>query len=173
MPRLIEHCLGIYALSLTAEYIVIALAFWLGARWSLTDAEECAAIQVASGWFSPLWLLGILVCGVLSLTMRMSGAPGIIASMGPQHWPKWAWIWDNEIDGIFGPTNTPYTRWQAFYWSALRNPVNNFRFVVGVSQKGRPLWYKTWTILGKQFYAKAGWKSDGYPCFSVGAGRGY
>lgn len=87
------------------------------------------------------------------------------------HWPKWAWVWDNEEDGVAPSGYT--TRWGQFVWTALRNPCNNLRFVVGVSGSGRPLLYKTWTMFGKEFYLKWGWMSDGYPAFSAGAGRGY
>lgn len=86
------------------------------------------------------------------------------------HFPGWAWIWDNEIDGVCGPL--PPTRWNIYYWSALRNPVNNLRFVYGVSKKGRPLVYRTWKWLSRDFYYKLGWMSDGYPCLSFGGGKG-
>jgi hypothetical protein len=82
------------------------------------------------------------------------------------------WLWSNEEDGIVGP-GMALNRWNAFYWSALRNPCNNLRFVPGVSGVGRPLLYRTWTMFGKQFYLKWGWMSDGYPAFSAGAGRGF
>ena len=81
------------------------------------------------------------------------------------------WIWSNEADGIVGAG--PLNRWQAWYWSAWRNPCANLRYVPGVSKVGRPLWYRNWTIFGKQFYAKSGWLSDGFPCLSAGSGRGY
>ena len=96
---------------------------------------------------------------------------------------KWTWLWDNDEDGIDGGGSWNQ-QWsigrRIFTWSALRNSVNNLRFVkrllwlpISVSAVGRPLWYRTWTMFGKQFYAKAGWLSDGYPCCSAGAGRGY
>lgn len=94
---------------------------------------------------------------------------------GHYHWrDAWMWLWDNEIDGIDDPTNAVNpTWWDVVYWSGLRNSVNNFRFVPGVSKVGRPLFYRTWTIRGKEFYFKAGWMSNGYPALSAGAGRGY
>lgn len=82
------------------------------------------------------------------------------------------WIFSNEEDGIVGP-GMALTRWNAYYWSALRNPCNNLRFVPGVSKVGRPLFYNTWTIFGKLYYVKLGWMSNGYPACSAGAGRGY
>jgi hypothetical protein len=86
-------------------------------------------------------------------------------------WPRPFWIWSNSEDGVWGPY--PHSRWYAFYWTALRNPVNNLRFVPGISMVGRPLWYRTWTMFGKEFYAKAGWLTDGYPALSAGAGKGF
>lgn len=46
--------------------------------------------------------------------------------------PKWAWVWDNREDGIFGPTwfNSGQHNFKTcFLWSAIRNPANNMRFV--------------------------------------------
>lgn len=75
-------------------------------------------------------------------------------------------LWQNDDDErlIF-----LMSRWREYVHLAWRNPVANLRHVRGVSGKGRPLWY--WSN-GKH-YAKAGWMSDGYPCFSFGSGRGY
>jgi len=86
------------------------------------------------------------------------------------HWRggKLTWLWSNDENGIFG--NGPVTRWQAFYWSALRNPCNNLRFVPGISGAGRPLWH--WS--NGRFYAQAGWLgSHGQPVLSLGRGQGY
>jgi hypothetical protein len=128
-----------------------------------------------------IWLLFALI-QIVSAVLTVIGYPiiGLLAVFKVwdvradcrNHWPPWAWIWDNEEDGVFGP-GTPRTRWQAFYWSALRNPVNNLRFVPGVSKIGRPLLYKTWEWRGKEFYYKVGWMSDGYPALSAGAGKGF
>lgn len=49
--------------------------------------------------------------------------------------PRWAWPWSNDEDGVLGDgafsaANRELPAWQrAFIWSALRNPVNNLRFV--------------------------------------------
>lgn len=99
-------------------------------------------------------------------------------SAQPLHFPSWAWLWDNEEDGVLPSAymreNLPrsITR-SCFIWTALRNPVANLKHVRGVSRVGRPLYYNTWTWLGKQLYVKAGWMSNGYPAASFGAGRGY
>jgi hypothetical protein len=125
------------------------------------------AIQVAS---LLLMIAGIPICAVL--------AYGKFARWdGKQwHWPAWAWIWDNEEDG---DTATWYSQQHAnwslahreFIWTALRNSVNNLRYVRYVSGKGRPLWLRNWQMRGKTYYAKAGWSSAGFPVMSAGAGK--
>lgn len=114
-----------------------------------------------------LTLLGIPVCWVLTSTGTM-----YIGNDGERvHFPKWAWIWDNDEDGV-SPLwyNPEHTRWRSFVWTALRNPCNNLRFVWGVSKPGRPLWL--WT--NGKYYAKAGWEAGtGWPSLSAGAGTGF
>jgi hypothetical protein len=83
------------------------------------------------------------------------------------HWRyRWAWVWDNEIDGVMGPAIP--SPWNAFYWSALRNPCNNLRFFPGVSNKNRPLWRVTCGSKPGGWYFQAGWNGDGYPVLSSG-----
>lgn len=120
-----------------------------------------------------LQLVGLPVCAYLALCGNWR-----TQNNQPLHFPKWAWIWDNQEDGVCPYTymreNLPWSISRVcFYWTALRNPVNNLRYVPGVSKVGRPLFYNTWTVLGKQFYVKAGWMSNGFPACSFGAGRGY
>lgn len=46
--------------------------------------------------------------------------------------PKWAWIWGNDSDSIFGPPwfNLGFFSFRNCYiWTAIRNPVNNMRRV--------------------------------------------
>lgn len=105
-----------------------------------------------------LFFIGLPICAVCAYTGK---------------WPAWTWLWQNQEDGVMGPTwyNPTKSRWKSFTWTALRNSVNNLRYVPGVSAKGRPLWIRNWTIHGKIFYAKAGWLSNGYPVLSAGAGQ--
>jgi len=54
------------------------------------------------------------------------------------HLPKWAWIWDNDQDGIYGPHwfhkgNENFR--SCWLWSAVRNPVNNMRFAIGLNRE--------------------------------------
>jgi hypothetical protein len=90
------------------------------------------------------------------------------------HWPRWAWLWDNEEDGV-APAwyRQAHADWSLerimFVWAGLRNPANNLRFVPGVSGKGRPLWRKTWGPRPGGWYAQAGWLgTGGWPVLSAG-----
>lgn len=122
-----------------------------------------------------LAIVGLPICAVLAA----GGCALVDPNTSLYHWPKWAWLWDNDEDGVYphwycvaNPTWSP--RRTMFVWTALRNSVNNFRYVRGVSKPGRPLWHRTWTMRGKQFYAKAGWEAKtGWPSLSAGAGRGF
>jgi hypothetical protein len=123
----------------------------------------------------PLFIIGLPLCAVLAY----GNFSRIDARTGNFHWPAWAWLWDNEEDGTcphwYAVTNPRWSFARAeFTWTALRNSVNNLRYVSGVSKPGRPLWYWTGTIKGKQFYAKAGWEAKtGWPSLSAGGGKGY
>lgn len=58
--------------------------------------------------------------------------------------PRWAWLWGNDFDGLLGDKrgwwadNTPFG-WPVdsfaamWWWAAIRNPVNNLRFVPGLN----------------------------------------
>jgi hypothetical protein len=80
-----------------------------------------------------------------------------------------SWLWWNDDDGS-GPGST---WWAKYVWLAWRNPVANLRKVKGVSSVGRPLFYRTWGSVPRQYYFKAGWMSDGYPALSAGSGKGF
>jgi hypothetical protein len=82
--------------------------------------------------------------------------------------PAVPWLWQNEDAVVL-----TQSYWERYIYEGWRNPVSNLRYVRGVSGVGRPLFYRTWTMLGKEFYVKAGWMTDGFPCLSAGAGRGY
>lgn len=133
--------------------------------------------------YIPLFLL----IQIISLVLQVIGLPVCLylAAFGKwrdlgfnapsiDHFPKLAWIWDNDEDGIYpwfyvrenlawSPTRICFT------WTVLRNPVANLKHVPGVSKVGRPLFYRS----NGKFYVKAGWMSNGYPACSFGAGRGY
>jgi hypothetical protein len=84
--------------------------------------------------------------------------------------PTVPWLWWNDDDYAL---IRDMTYWRRYVYIAWRNPVANLRHVPGVSKVGRPLYYRTWLVKGRQLYFKAGWMSNGYPALSAGAGRGY
>ena len=58
------------------------------------------------------------------------------------HLPKWAWIWDNDAEGMMSwMKNWPSICWDGdpttflsmFQWAAVRNPANNLRFIRGIA----------------------------------------
>lgn len=78
----------------------------------------------------PLWLLGWPICFVLARRSDWEVRDGVAA------WhPRWAWLWGNVNDGVWGPQwwrerNAGWPVWKlAFVWSAWRNPMNNLHLV--------------------------------------------
>ena len=58
------------------------------------------------------------------------------------HLPKWAWLWDNDAEGMMSWMDEwPEMCWNKnpdsflsmFQWAAIRNPANNMRFVKGLA----------------------------------------
>jgi hypothetical protein len=117
------------------------------------------------------YALAMLLIQLVNIFFMIIGIPivGVDVLLGKPE----PWLWENSDD----PPPAAWSRWKAFVWLALRNPVANFRFVPGVSGKGRPLFYRTWfwTIRAwhKQFYVKIGWLGNGYPACNWGGGKGY
>lgn len=119
-----------------------------------------------------LTIIGIPVCAYLSYVHGYTYDPNTKQC----HWPSWAWVWDNQEDGVLPPwyrlrVGFAWSDAHAmFMWTAIRNSCNNLRYVPGVSKPGRPLWY--WT--NGTHYAKAGWEAKtGWPSLSAGSGRGF
>ena len=53
-----------------------------------------------------------------------------------KEWPRWAWVWGNDEEGCPAwwidrvSLDHWYTdRWPYWWWYAIRNPVNNSRFI--------------------------------------------
>jgi len=55
--------------------------------------------------------------------------------------PRWLWLWSNDEDGIANDTYVKFNSefLQILYWSCVRNPVNNLRFVPILSVEINPL----------------------------------
>jgi hypothetical protein len=113
-----------------------------------------------------LFPVGIVVVGVLAATRSWT----FDINTQRYHWlGKWAWIFDNDEDGIFSgpPSLERHPRWNAFVWCALRNSVNNLRFLT--AWKGGP-WLQ---IRRSGRYFQAGFRPDtGWPVLSAGRGTG-
>lgn len=99
-----------------------------------------AAIQFLSLFVANVVLdvIGLVVVAI-ALPFRVKGYSG---SDGREisNLPKWAWLFGNDYDGLQGDKrgwwaeNTPFG-WPVdsfmamWWWAAVRNPVNNMRFV--------------------------------------------
>lgn len=64
--------------------------------------------------------------------------------------PKWAWVYGNEEDGVEGAAwwqaaKAKWPKWlRTYWWSAIRNPVNNDRFVYPLGIIIDPAKIKSW-----------------------------
>ena len=89
-----------------------------------------------------LILLGIPIVA-LAIPFRRAA---VSASGGREivNLPRWAWLWGNDFDGLLGDKrgwwadNTPFgvavdSYLAMWWWAAVRNPVNNLRFVPGIT----------------------------------------
>lgn len=83
-------------------------------------------------------VIGLFVVAI-AIPFRVSGVSG---SDGRPivNLPRWAWLFGNDYDGLLGDkrgwwaANTPLgwpvdSFWAMWWWAAVRNPVNNMRFV--------------------------------------------
>lgn len=97
----------------------------------------------------PMWLLGIPVCLYLSLTRQYEFRKSKLWSYDILAWtPKWVYPWGNEEDGVDGARGgqkwsddtfqmawwfkktAGWPEWLVlFWWTAIRNPTNNLRFI--------------------------------------------
>lgn len=118
-----------------------------------------------------LFPIGLLIVGYKAFTREWE----FDMKRQQYHWAGWGghllWLFDNDEDGIFGPLPLVIVvknpRWQSFYWCALRNPVNNLRFIC--SDTHGPFFQKRW----KGWYFQAGFRPDtGWPVLSAGRGTG-
>jgi hypothetical protein len=82
-----------------------------------------------------LAIIGVPIVAMLAYTKTWTIAPGGFVGRKIAYWPKWAWLWGNDEDGVIGSYEfqTDHYNWsdsrKAFVWSALRNSVNNLRYV--------------------------------------------
>ncbi len=162
--HVIELALVVWLIGIVFGLELLAGLLWwrFGLRYSLLFA----GIQLAS-W--TLRIPGYPIIGILSALHYWEIGPDHLF-----HWPTWAWIYDNEEDGVLpewyakaNPTWGPGLR--AFVWCAQRNSTNNLRYVPGVSKIGRPLYRRDFTLAGRKMYFQAGWNPSGFPVISGGS----
>lgn len=120
-----------------------------------------------------LAILGLPICAFLAFRGKFNTGNNFDDTQHIQSFPTWAWLWSNDEDGVYpfwyAKINPTWSVGRTvFVWTALRNPVNNLRFVPGVSKKGRPFWRKTWGSKPGGWYVQAGWNGSGWPVISVG-----
>lgn len=79
--------------------------------------------------------LCLAILGLVAVPMALGTRYVTIEDYDEDHWPDLFWIWGNDEEGVpewwFVRANQEwYTRyWPRFWWYAIRNPVNNFRFL--------------------------------------------
>ena len=98
----------------------------------------------------PLILIGLFIVpiGICFNKVDYSSARRFTKYNTDRKWvlvtlPDWLWIWSNDEDGALGDKRgwwdanckSGYSRdfLSKYVWLALRNPVNNMRFVKGIS----------------------------------------
>ena len=152
-----------FAIAFVAIACVFCGVFWW--RFGIPFAFLFALIQTVS---AVMWVPGWFVVGGLAIARAWHKGTD-----GKYHWPAWAWIFDDEEDGVL-----PAWYWErhltwpmpliAWVWCAFRNSVNNLRYVPGVSKVGRPFYKRLFTAFGKPLYVQAGWNQSGFPVVSAG-----
>lgn len=81
------------------------------------------------------------------------------------------WLWGNDEDGITPLWYNPAgSRWKAYVWTALRNPVDNFKYLWWTQRALGPLWRREFHVLPFKglFYVQAGWNASGHIVGSLG-----
>lgn len=135
-------------------------------KWTCSYIAVFAAVQLLS---LGLALVGILPIAILATLKRWRIDPTILGGSGWRTSSFFNTLYGNDEDGIFGPKGEfTGSRWHAFYWSAIRNDVNNLRYVRGISGVGRPYSRWTWGATPGGFYIHAGWNASGFPVCSAG-----
>lgn len=80
-----------------------------------------------------LVILGLIAVPLALLTQRMT-----LDKADPDHWPDLFWLWGNDEEGCPDWWHTKAANGEAgrvaewfpqFWWYAIRNPVNNFRYL--------------------------------------------
>jgi hypothetical protein len=99
-------------------------------------AQLALASVVWWGINIPLYIAGLFVTPAM-IALSHTDSAGLV------HAPRAFWIWDNDEDGMdpewYRQANPTWSRWRRMYaWTALRNSVNNMRFVRWISPPLQP-----------------------------------
>lgn len=83
-----------------------------------------------------LHIISWVLIGSVKLGLAILGLFVVPFALIPKDWPRWAWVWGNNEEGVpdwwmngvlFDNIIARYfPRW---WWYAIRNPVNNSRFI--------------------------------------------
>jgi len=79
------------------------------------------------------------------------------------------WLWSNDENGVTAD-GTSFA--QVWYWTAWRNPVDNFKYLWWTQRQGGPFIHRNFTFRGTLRYIQFGWNSSGYIVGSLGKGTG-
>ena len=92
-----------------------------------------------------------------------------------EHFPKWAWAWDNDDHGIDGESfwekrTVGWSYWRrCFWWTIVRNPTFNFsKYILGFKSSGKSIFITgTSSIVGDTkaegwYYARDRWAWEFY-----------
>jgi hypothetical protein len=100
----------------------------------------------------PVWAAYLAIDGALAVVGAVAAVPLAIALRRPMrspvngnpivNAPRWLWIWGNDEDGLdpiwYAVIHPTWGAWRRMYtWAAIRNSVNNLRFLPGFGVR----WY--------------------------------
>lgn len=118
-------------------------------------------------------LLGLVIVPILSVLDLTKTEVSKVNNRIIYNWKyKLFYIWSNDEDGVIaGEELLGYPRWvRMIYWSAIRNPANNLRFIKGFSCVIEPQNVK---FAGTNLKKLNGTKYTIYPFVTVGALKMY
>lgn len=111
--------------------------FWI--PFILLHTFPALVLWPFTGW--TWWLLapvGLVPLGLVAVPLALMTRHLTVAASKKEseaHWPHIFWLWGNDEEGCpdwwkVRAAQEWYTRyWPEFWWYAVRNPVNNFRFL--------------------------------------------
>lgn len=109
----------------------------------------------------PLVVSGLVIVPVAYLTGQWQ--PSYITGKPIYNAPRWLWLWGNDEDGYlpewYAAAHPSWGRFRrAFMWAAIRNTVNNLRFVLWLNPPQRVDLVR-WETWGHFTFVWQGWRS--------------